>query len=125
MATRRLTRWMQILVRCMLSLAALALLFQRCSYAIDARKRATKEPGCQWNEVPNSENAQYSARFCYLDTTTVLLRLYDAEERQLLAERMFFDLDRPIFYWEPNELGYDIVTGDALQLPPTLLDRLP
>jgi len=38
---------------------------------------------------------------------------------------MFFHLDRPTFYWEPDEFGYATSPdGGVISLPPTLLDRL-
>ena len=56
---------------------------------------------------------------------TVLLKLYAANAGQVLAERMFFHLDRPTFYWEPDEFGYATSPdGGVISLPPTLLDRL-
>ena len=67
----------------------------------------------------------YVARYCYLTKDTVLLRLYAANADQVLAERMFFHLDRPTFYWEPDEFGYATSPdGGVISLPPTLLDRL-
>lgn len=65
----------------------------------------------------------YLARYCYLSKDTVLLRLYGANGEQLLAERMFFELDFLRLYWRSDTLNYDTETGGSIPLPPTILDR--
>lgn len=94
-------------------------------YAFDVHKRTTREPACQWIEVPNRDAMPYAARWCKLTKDTVLLRLYAANADQVLAERMFFHLDRPTFCWEAGEFGYATSPdGGVISLPPTLLDRV-
>ncbi|HSU20790.1 MAG TPA: hypothetical protein VLK60_02760 [Variovorax sp.] len=96
-----------------------------CGYALDAHERKTKEPACQWIDVPSRNAVPYVARYCYLNKETVLLRLYAAGGRQVLAERMFFELDQPNFYWKADALGYSTLSdGGFISLPPTLLDGL-
>jgi hypothetical protein len=95
-----------------------------CSYAFDVHKRQTRGATCVWKAVPNPDNSPYQARYCYLTKDTGLLRLYDVKGKQLLAERMYFNLDLPRLYWSPDALSYDTSTGESIPLPPTLLDRL-
>jgi hypothetical protein len=116
----------QVVLRCSLWVAAFAAFVYVGSYLSDAHTRATKAPACEWNAVPSPNNAPYLARFCYLDKETVLLRLYDAEGKALLAERSLFELDRPRFHWESDALGYNDrkYDGGEIALPPTLLERL-
>lgn len=103
--------------------AALGLLAYLCGYALDVNKRMTRAPGCQWNVAPNPDAMPYLARYCYLSKDTVLLRLYGANGEQLLAERMFFELDFVRLYWRSDTLNYDTETGGSIPLPPTTLDR--
>lgn len=123
---RRLVRLCRAFLHCSLWLAAFAALVFLCRYLSDAHTRATRAPDCRWNAVPNPNNTPYSARFCYLDKETVLLRVYDTKGQALLAERSFFELDRPRFHWESNALGYNDrnYDGGEIALPPTLLERL-
>ena len=87
--------------------------------------RLARVPNCQWDAVPNPDNAPYSARWCKLAKDTVLLRLYDAKEQHLLAERSFFQMDHPNFYWRADAFGYDTrPDGGLIWLPPSLIDRL-
>lgn len=107
-------------------IAALVALVYLCNYLVDARLRMTKAPGCKWNTVPNSTKPSYSARFCYLTKDRALLRLDDAAGLHLLAERDFFEMDYPHFYWEADALVYNDrnYDGGEIALPPTLIDRL-
>lgn len=94
-------------------------------YVFDARARYLRGQSCLWNQVPKTVDEPYLARFCYLTKDTVLLRVYDITNRHLLAERIFFNMDRPNFYWDNNALGYDTAPdGGLISLPPTLLDRV-
>lgn len=95
-----------------------------CSYLIDADYRISKTEECKWNPVENPNDLPYTARFCYLDTKTVLLRLYDLAGEELLAERYYWCTDLARIYWYEKGLGYDTSTGDAISIPPTLLDRI-
>jgi len=95
-----------------------------CGYAFDVHKRQTRGVACVWEAVPSPDNSPYQARYCYLTKDTALLRLYDVKGKQLLAERMYFNLDLPRLYWSTDALLYDTSTGDSIPLPPTLLDRL-
>lgn len=96
-----------------------------CNYVIDARIRSTRVSDCQWDAVPNPDNASYAARWCKLAKDTVLLRLYDPKEQHLLAERSFFQMDHPDFYWRADAFGYDTrPDGGLIWLPPSLIDRL-
>jgi hypothetical protein len=95
-----------------------------CNYVIEARKRITGKGRCNWIAVSNHRHASYMAKFCYLTYDTVLVRLYDEEQKRLLAERVFFESDRPNFYWKSGALGYGGETyGGVIALPPTVLDR--
>lgn len=105
--------------------ASLSAFLYLCGYAVDVHERKTKEPACQWIAVPSRDAVPYAARYCYLNKETVLLRLYAAGGRQVLAERMFFELDQPNFYWKADALGYSTLSdGGFIALPPTVLDRL-
>jgi hypothetical protein len=116
---------LRIFFRIGLWIAALTVFLYLCGYAFDVHKRTTKVLSCRWNTVPNPTAKPYTARWCKLTKDTVLLRLYAANADQVLAERMFFHLDRPTFYWEAGEFGYATSPdGGVISLPPTLLDRL-
>lgn len=120
----RFARLWRALVRCACWLTTLVALVYLCSYVIDAHKRTTKAPGCQWNAVPNPGKSPYSARFCYLTKEAVLLRVYD-ETGQLVAERPYTYSDLARFYWEPNGLGYiSDDRGSFVELPPGFIERL-
>ena len=95
------------------------------NYLLDAQKRITRGPLCEWEEVPNPDNVSYDGRWCKLTNDTALLQLYDRITRTMVAERMFFELDRPIFFGDSHRLGY-VSRGDGsvIQLPPTLIDRI-
>jgi hypothetical protein len=96
-----------------------------CSYVIDAHMRATRTSSCEWIVVPNPDDVPYFARWCKLTKDTVLLRLYDAKEQHLLAERTYFQLDRPNLGWAPNYFWYDSYPDDAfIELPPSIFERL-
>jgi hypothetical protein len=96
-----------------------------CGYAFDVRTRLTRLERCQWTLVSSPDARPYIARYCLLDKETALLRLYDAKGQRVLAERMFFELDRPNFYWKDDALGYSTPPdGGVISLPPTVLDRL-
>lgn len=115
---------LRILARIATWLAASGLCIYLIGYAFDVHKRQTRVAACIWEPVPNPDNMPYEARYCYLTKDTGLLRLYDGEGRQLLAERMYLNLDVPRLYWSPDALSYDTSTGESIQLPPTWLDRL-
>jgi len=122
---RRAPRLWQVLVRCAIWLAALVAFVYLCNYVVDARTRMTRAPSCHWNAVPNPDNAPYSASFCYLNKETVLLRLYDPLGKHLLAERTYFNLDRPFVAFTQDELIFDTYPDDAsIALPPSLFERL-
>jgi hypothetical protein len=112
------------LVRCVFWIGSLVAIVCVYNYASDVYERKTKGPNCRWNVIPNEENPHYSAQFCYLDSDTVWLKLYDASGQKLLAERIYWNIDLGRFYWESHALNYDTSTGDSISLPPTLLDRL-
>ncbi len=102
-----------------------SIFFYLCGYAFDVHERRTKEPACQWMDVPSRDAVPYVARWCKMDKETVLLRLHAANTDQVLAERMFFELDWPNFYWKANAFGYSTLpNGGVIPLPPTPLDRL-
>lgn len=114
----------EALLRCAIWLAALVAFVYLCIYMNDAHTRATRTLGCRWNDVPNPNNAPYSARFCYLTKEEILLRVHDGVGRRI-AERHYAYSDFARFYWEPNGLGYvSDERGTFIELPPTLLDRL-
>ncbi len=96
-----------------------------CSYGSDAYTRYSRMPDCVWKVAPNPGNRPYAVRFCYLTKDTAVVRVYDLSEKHLLAERTFFELDRPRFYWTPEALGYSNERyGGLISIPPTLIDRL-
>ena len=118
------TRRLRIFARVGLWIAAFSVFLYLCGYAFDVNKRTTRVQGCRWNLVDDPTAKPYSARWCKLTKDTVLLRLYDTNGL-LLAERMFFELDRPNFYWKDDALGYSTPPdGGVITLPPTVLDRL-
>ncbi|MFZ3117900.1 MAG: hypothetical protein WA159_06225 [Variovorax sp.] len=122
---RRLWKLFRVFLRCALWIAAFAAFVYLCSYLSDAHTRATKAPDCKWIAVENPDNVPYTARFCYLTKDTVLLRLYDAEELHLLAERTYFNLDRPFIAFVQDELVFDTYPeGSFIALPPSLVERL-
>jgi hypothetical protein len=91
------------------------------------RRRQSADVRRTWLPVEShsqSERVSYQVRFCYLNKETVSLRLYDAGGKQVLAERTYFELDRPLIFWESDALGYDVSNGQKIALPPTRLDRL-
>jgi hypothetical protein len=115
---------MNRLLRLFCWIVGLAIIVCLCNYAVEARKRVAKTESCNWNAVPNHRRAPFSAKFCYLNYDTILLKLYDEEQKRLLAERVFFENDRPDFYWKSDALGYGSETyGGVIALPPTTLDR--
>lgn len=82
-------------------------------------------PDCVWNVVPSPGDRPYAVRFCYLMKDTAVVRVYDITGRDVLAERMFFELDRARFYWTPEALGYSNERyGGLISIPPTWVDRL-
>jgi hypothetical protein len=112
---------------------------QLCLYANDVHTRLTKGKSCQWHVVedrfgPPDPPPPYTARYCNIERYTVLLQLYDASGRKLLAERMYLDIDMGTFFWATDSgnlaraLMYessDSGTGyGEIALPPTLLDRV-
>ena len=93
-------------------------------YLLDAHKRISRGHLCEWEKVPHPDNVRYEGRWCKLTKDTALLQLYDSR-KTLVAERMFFELDKPIFFGDGQRLGYDSRgEGAAISLPPTWLDRL-
>jgi hypothetical protein len=94
------------------------------NYAIDANLRMTRGVDCVWDPIPNPKDSPCYANFCYLTKDTVVLRVFDAKDDELLAERTYRNSDLGRFYWKSDALRYDTFTGDSIALPPTLLDRL-
>lgn len=114
-----------MLLRVAAWLALLAFVVNLLAYLIDARKRATRAPTCQWHAVPDAGNAPYTARWCMLTKDTALIQLYDADGQHLLADRTYFQLGTPNVGWAQDRIWYDTYPEDAyIVLPPTLLDRL-
>lgn len=125
MTMHRFARLRFVLMRCAAWLAMLVFIFQLSDYLIDARKRATRSPTCQWNTVPDAGSASYSARWCMLTKDTALIQLYDADGRRLIADRTYFQLGTPNVGWAHDRIWYDTYPEDAyIALPPSLLDRL-
>ena len=124
MAGPSLARLRRLLLRWTCWIAALVALVYLCDYLIDARMRMTKAPSCEWIIVPTIGNSPYSARFCYLNKETVLVRIYEISGK-LLAERTYFQLGTPRISWDTDRLWYDTYPADTfIALPPTLIDRL-
>lgn len=94
-------------------------------YSLDVSKRLSMEPACIWDPVDNPDHVPYVARYCILARNTILFRLYDASGKQLLAERTYFQMDRPNISWAPGKIWYDTASDDMyVRLPPTMLDFL-
>lgn len=118
-------RVMQVVLRGTYWLAALFSTVVLCIYLRDAHMRSVGAPNCSWNFIASAEGVQYSARFCYLNKKTVLLRLYDSSATELLAERTYLQLDRPFISWDSDRLWYDTYPeGSFIALPPSLFERL-
>ncbi|MES2529853.1 MAG: hypothetical protein V4636_02370 [Pseudomonadota bacterium] len=98
--------------------------FTLLDYSFDVSKRLSNQHACRWDLVENPKNSPYVARYCQLTKDTVVLRLYDAKEENLLAERIYFEENVALVVWTPTELLYRNSTGDVILLPPTLIDRL-
>ena len=124
MTTSHASQMFFSIFRCLAWSGALILLIFSTDYAIDTRARYIGMPQCVWYAVPNIDAVPYSARFCYLSRKVGLLRLYSDRSENLVAERMILEPDWPNFYWMPGALGYNTSTGDAISIPPTLLDRI-
>jgi hypothetical protein len=120
MGIKILEKFLRVSVRISGYLLALVIFICLCNYLLDAYERHTRTPNCKWHAVDNPEHLPYSARFCYLTADTVILRLHDLQETQLLAERTFFELDRPNIVWSDRGLIYD---GGVIQVPPSLIER--
>ena len=59
-------RWRRKLFRSIMWLATFIAAVYLGGYAFDVHKRTTREPVCQWTEVPNRDAMPYVARYCYL-----------------------------------------------------------
>ena len=108
---------------CAIWIAAAAATVCLINYAIDANKRMTRGVDCTWDPIPNPTDSPYYANFCYLTKDTIVLRLFDAHDGRLLAERTYRNADLGRFYWREDLLRYDTLTCDSIPLPPTLFDR--
>jgi hypothetical protein len=109
-------------------------------YLNDVHTRWSKADTCRWSHVKDRDNEPYPrppyvARYCLVERDRTWLQLYDASGRELLAERMYFDLDKGSFFWavKPDNGGvhslmYQSSSSDsgygAVTIPPTRLDRL-
>ncbi|WP_141754999.1 hypothetical protein [Burkholderia plantarii] len=74
-----------------------------------------------------SLNGDYFAEYAYLPRGKILLRLYDAHSKNLLAERLYDYQDRIRLAWTKNSLIYDTsAEGDdgEIKLPPGFWDKL-
>lgn len=72
-----------------------------------------------------SADGRYTARYCYL-REKVVLRLYDRESQELLAERTYQDHSHvPVrLHWRQDALRYEDDDGlGTIPLPPLLHDR--
>jgi hypothetical protein len=124
MNAARLEKIRKSLERIALWIGALTIVFVLLDYSLDVSKRLSREPACTWDLVENLENEPYVARYCHLTKDTVMVRLYDAKEEDVLAERMYFEQNMAKIYWTPDGLLYDTSIGGVISLPPTLIDRL-
>lgn len=87
--------------------------------------RYLRMPDCVWKAVPNPHSQPYEVHFCYLTKDTVVVRIHDLSGKHLLAERTFYELDRPRFYWRSEAFGYSNERyGGLISIPPALIDRL-
>ncbi len=120
-------------------LIAIWLIVQLSIYANDVYTRMSGIADCKWYPVKDRYEEPkppppYSGRYCYIAKDTILLQLFDAEGRQLLAERMYFFLDGASLFWNTDREGHaisliydtssDASDGGKIIVPPTLLDRL-
>jgi hypothetical protein len=126
MGMKILAKFFHLFIRISTYVLALVTFISVCNYLLDAYERHSRTPNCRWHAIENPERLPYSARFCYLTADTVVLRLYDIQETQLLAERTFFELDRPNIVWSDRGLIYDTssIDGGVIQIPPGLIERI-
>ncbi len=124
MTTDRFKRILISLGRFIAWIVALGVVVLLLDYSLDVSKRRSLGSVCRWNVAPNPENFPYVARYCYLTKDIVLLRLYDAQGRELLAERMYLEPNVALIVWTSDELLYRNSAGDTISLPPTIIDRL-
>lgn len=113
-----------MLRRVILWIAVFGVVIYLIDYSLDVGERLSLEPACRWNLIENPSKEPYVARSCYLTKDTVILRLYDLKEENLLAERVYSEPNVVLVAWTPNELLYRNSMGDEILLPPTLIDRL-
>jgi hypothetical protein len=110
--------------RIVLWIGTLSLVVLLLDYSLDVSKRLSLEPTCIWDAVDTPKKLPYVVRYCHLTKDTVVLRIYDAKEKELLAERMYFEQDMARIYWVPRGLLYDSSMSGVIPLPPTFIDRL-
>lgn len=100
-----------------LSMAGVMLL-----YGLDVKARRGAK-GCERETV-----GRYIGETCYISREHgALFRLYDSKSGELLAERMYYDLDSLHMVWFSDLVQYDLGDEDSkgyVSLPPTWLDRL-
>jgi hypothetical protein len=113
-----------LLRRVILWIAVFGVVIYLIDYSLDVSERLSLEPACRWNLIENPSKEPYVARSCYLTKDTVILRLYDLKEENLLAERVYSEPNVVLVAWTPSELLYRNSMGDGILLPPILIDRL-
>lgn len=99
-----------------------ALLYHR-----DVNRRSTAK---NWDsQLSTEDDGIYTAKYTYLKSDVMLIRLYRTGEETLLAERTFDHSDMPRVFWTKDKLIYS--TNDSsmfydgfINLPPTWIDRL-
>lgn len=96
-------------------------------YYGDASRRAGAK---NWSKQLSTEDGGiYTAKYTYLTSEIMLIRLYKTGESQILAERTFDHSDMPRVFWTKDMLIYS--TNDSsmfydggINLPPTWIDRI-
>jgi len=131
-------RAVRVLYRWLTRLVVATVFTQLCIYANDVHTRWTQRETCDWSPVKDRyrephPRPPYIARYCYAGREKVWLQLYDASGRNLLAERMYLDPDKGIFFWYtdprggPNYLMYQSLSSASgygeIDIPPTRMDR--
>ncbi len=104
---------------------ALGAMWTAIVYGSGAWERAGAH-NCRRLPTPDA-SARYEAEYCYLSEHKVLVRVYSARHKVLLAQRTFANTGPVRLHWDRGVLVFDpaAVGGKGrLVLPPSLRDRL-
>lgn len=96
-------------------------------YHRDANRRSAAQ---NWDsQLSTEDDGIYTAKYTYLKSDIMLIRLYKTGGKTLLAERTFDHSDMPRVFWTKDKLIYS--TNDssmfydgAINLPPSWIDKV-